>query len=162
MELIKGFCVLLLCQFLGEVIGRALVLPVPGPVLGMLILLLGLMVRGRMRKRLLSESERQGPPPHDMGQRQLGRALLRERVPSSLRLACNGLLAHLSLLFVPAGVGVMVHFGLIERDLLAIVVTLIVSIGVTQLVTAWLLQRLIDRRKPPQDKAGESTGEVMP
>ncbi|WP_035158462.1 MULTISPECIES: CidA/LrgA family protein [Cobetia] len=151
MELIKGFCVLLLCQFLGEVIGRALVLPVPGPVLGMLLLLMGLMLRGRLRKRIVPAADREGEAVRrdgDMGQRQLARALLRERVPGSLRLASNGLLAHLSLLFVPAGVGVMVHFGLIARDLMPIVITLVVSIAVTQLVTAWLLQRLIDRRPP--------------
>lgn len=150
MELIKGFCVLLLCQFLGEVIGRALVLPVPGPVLGMLLLLMGLMLRGRLRKRMLPAVDREGEVARrddkDMGQRQLARAFLRERVPASLRLASNGLLMHLSLLFVPAGVGVMVHFDLIARDLMPIIVTLVVSVAVTQLVTAWLLQRLIDRR----------------
>ena len=58
MALIKGFCILLLCQFLGEVTGRALLLPVPGPVLGMLFLLLGLMLRGRLRKRLLPTPDR--------------------------------------------------------------------------------------------------------
>ena len=163
MELIKGFCILLTCQFVGEVLGRALVLPVPGPVLGMLILLLALMVRGRLRKRLIPSPDREGDAvrisDNDAGQRQLLRAMLRERVPGSLRLASNGLLAHLSLLFVPAGVGVMVHLGLIAQDLLAIAVTLVVSIAVTQFVTAWLLQRLIDRRSSLQGPMAGKGGE---
>ncbi len=163
MELIKGFCILLTCQFVGEVLGRALVLPVPGPVLGMLILLLALMVRGRLRKRLIPSPDREGDAvrisDNDAGQRQLLRAMLRERVPGSLRLASNGLLAHLSLLFVPAGVGVMVHLDLIAQDLLAIAVTLVLSIAVTQFVTAWLLQRLIDRRSSPQGPVAGKGGE---
>lgn len=164
MELIKGFCILLTCQFVGEVLGRALMLPVPGPVLGMLILLLALMARGRLRKRLIPSPDREGDairtPDDDAGQRQLLRSLVRERVPGSLRLASNGLLSHLSLLFVPAGVGVMVHLGLIAQDLISIVVTLLVSIAVTQFVTAWLLQRLIDRRSPPpQAPVGMKGGE---
>ncbi|MGY3727531.1 MULTISPECIES: CidA/LrgA family protein [Cobetia] len=163
MELIKGFCILLTCQFVGEVLGRALVLPVPGPVLGMLILLLALMVRGRLRKRLIPSPDREGDAvrisDNDAGQRQLLRAMLRERVPGSLRLASNGLLAHLSLLFVPAGVGVMVHLDLIAQDLLAIAVTLVVSIAVTQFVTAWLLQRLIDRRSSLQGSMAGKGGE---
>lgn len=162
MALIKGFCILLLCQFLGEVTGRALLLPVPGPVLGMLFLLLGLMLRGRLRKRLLPAPDIEGEgvlrvdenTDRDLGQRQLARALLRERVPASLRLASNGLLSHLSLLFVPAGVGVMVHFELIARDLTAIAITLVASIAVTQFVTAWLLQHLIDRGSATPSGAG--------
>ncbi|MFP3367076.1 CidA/LrgA family protein, partial [Pseudoalteromonas sp. SIMBA_148] len=84
---------------------------------------LGLMLRGRLRKRLLPTPDREGEgvlrvdenANRDLGQRQLARALLRERVPASLRLARNGLLSRLSLLFVHAGVGVMLHFELIAR-----------------------------------------------
>jgi putative effector of murein hydrolase LrgA (UPF0299 family) len=40
--------VLLLCQLIGEVTVRLLGLPVPGPVVGMLVLFAGLVVRGRV------------------------------------------------------------------------------------------------------------------
>ena len=71
MPLIVGMSVLLGCQFIGELLVRALAVPVPGPVLGMVVLLIGLMVNGR--------------------------------VPSALRMAGEGLLRYLTLLFVPAG-----------------------------------------------------------
>jgi holin-like protein len=44
-EVIRGLLILLVCQFLGEVTAHALALPVPGGVIGMLILFVGLMLR---------------------------------------------------------------------------------------------------------------------
>ncbi|MCG6657026.1 CidA/LrgA family protein [Halomonas campisalis] len=117
MPLIMGMSVLLACQFAGELLARGLAMPVPGPVLGMVILLVGLVIRGR--------------------------------VPDSLRLTAEGLLRYLTLLFVPAGVGLMVHARLIGMDLVAILVTLVVSTALTLAVTAWVLDRL--RRRMPGD-----------
>lgn len=110
MPLIMGMSVLLVCQFAGELVARGLTLPIPGPVIGMVILLVALMIHGR--------------------------------VPSSLRLTGEGLLRYLTLLFVPAGVGLMVHFELIGMDLWPIVLTLVASTAVTLGVTAWVLERL--------------------
>lgn len=110
MPLIMGMSVLLACQFAGELLTRGLGLPVPGPVVGMVILLLGLVVIGR--------------------------------VPTSLRMMGEGLLRYLTLLFVPAGVGLMVHARLIGMDLLPIVLTLILSTALTLAVTAWVLDQL--------------------
>jgi len=114
MPLIVGMSVLLGCQFIGELLVRALTVPVPGPVMGMVVLLIGLMVHGR--------------------------------VPSALRLAGEGLLRYLTLLFVPAGVGIMVHFGLIGADIWVLLVTLVVSTALTIAVTAKVLDRLTRRR----------------
>ena len=46
--MLPGLTVLLLCQLTGEVLVRLLKLPLPGPVVGMVILFLGLVVRGRV------------------------------------------------------------------------------------------------------------------
>ncbi|WP_346425733.1 CidA/LrgA family protein [Halomonas caseinilytica] len=104
---------LLACQMLGELVTRGLALSVPGPVIGMVILLAALVVRGK--------------------------------VPSSLRVTGEGLLRYLTLLFVPAGVGLMVHGALIGADLLPIAVTLVGSTAMTLAVTAWVLSRLQGR-----------------
>jgi len=114
MPLIVGMSMLLACQFVGELLARALTVPIPGPVIGMVILLCALGVRGK--------------------------------VPSSLRTTGEGLLRYLTLLFVPAGVGLMVHARLIQNDLFAIVVTLVVSTAVTLAVTAWVMNRMVQRR----------------
>lgn len=105
-----GLMLLLLCQLLGEWVVLALGLPVPGPVLGMVLLLGGLVIK--------------------------------QRVPDLIRLPSEGLLRHLALLFVPAGVGLMVHAELIAAEWLIIMIALVVSTVVTILVTALVLKRL--------------------
>ncbi len=63
-------------------------------------------------------------------------------IPAGLAQVADALLGNLSLLFVPAGVGVMLHAGLIGRDWLpisvALVVSTLVTIAVTASVMAWL------------------------
>lgn len=113
MPLIMGMSVLLGCQFLGELLSRGVAIPVPGPVLGMVVLLVALLIYGR--------------------------------VPDSLRLAGEGLLRYLTLLFVPAGVGLMVHFELIKADFWVLLVTLILSTAITLAVTGKVLDRLAKR-----------------
>lgn len=68
--------------------------------------------------------------------------LIRGNLPDGLSDTAQGLLKHLSLLFVPAGVGVMVHFHLIGAEGLAISVALVVSTLVTIAVTALVMARL--------------------
>jgi holin-like protein len=68
------------------------------------------------------------------------------RVPDDLGKTADGLLSNLSLLFVPAGAGVMLHFKLLAGDWLPLGAALIVSTLLTIAVTAWLMARL--SRKP--------------
>ncbi|RAU20912.1 CidA/LrgA family protein [Paramagnetospirillum kuznetsovii] len=46
--MLGSLTILLLCQLAGEVVVRLLGLPLPGPVVGMVILFLGLVIRGRV------------------------------------------------------------------------------------------------------------------
>lgn len=116
--MLESFAVLLVCQLLGELLVTAVGLPVPGPVVGMLVLLLGLMLKGG--------------------------------VPESLALTAGGLLQHLSLLFVPAGVGVMLHLTLLGDQWPAVGLALLASTVLTLLVVGalmtWTVRRLEHRR----------------
>jgi putative effector of murein hydrolase LrgA (UPF0299 family) len=111
--MLESLAVLLLCQLAGELVVATLGWPLPGPVVGMALLFLGLLVKGD--------------------------------VPAPLAETTNGLLAHLSLLFVPAGVGVMTHLTLLGRQWLPLSVSLGVSTLLTIAVTGWLMQRLSAR-----------------
>jgi holin-like protein len=73
--------------------------------------------------------------------------VIRDGAPDSLRTTANNLLQHLSLLFVPAGVGVMVHFSRLGDEWPAIVAALLVSTFVTLGVTGLLLCALLKRGK---------------
>ena len=102
MDALRGLALLLVFQAAGEGLAHALKLPVPGPVVGMVLLL-----------------------------------------------------AHLSLLFVPVGVGVITHLDLLSHSGVALGVAIVVSTWCGMAVTALVLKRLLgaDEREP--DPAGE-------
>lgn len=105
--MIRGLAILLACQLCGEVLSRSLALPVPGPVLGLLVLFALLQVRAAR-------------PPSEA---------------SDLDRAADGLLANLALLFVPAGVGVVQHLGLLREHGPALLAALVGSTVLALLVT---------------------------
>src|SRR5690349_17224809 len=104
--MIASFTLILFCQLLGEVTARALNVPVPGPVAGMVFLLAALVLRDRLRRR----------PPEE---------------PDALTAAGRGLLANLSLMFVPAGVGVVQSLDVFAANGLGLAVALVVSTVLT-------------------------------
>jgi putative effector of murein hydrolase LrgA (UPF0299 family) len=123
--MIASLSLILSCQLAGEIVVRALAWPVPGPVLGLLLLLVLLLARDRFKPLAVG-------PLRDQGVEQTSK----------------GLLAHLSLLFVPAGVGVVQKLDLIAEYGIAVMVILAVSVVITLLVTvgtfllaSWLLGR---------------------
>ena len=119
--MLNGFTGLLLLQLAGEGVARTLALPVPGPIIGFVLLLVVLRVRPRWT--------------------------------GSLKLAADGLLSHLSLLFIPAGVGVVMHLKAIREEGLAIAVALAVSTLTGLAVTAWVAERLGKREPVPKREA---------
>ena len=60
-------------------------------------------------------------------------------LPEKLKVTAEGLLKHLSLLFVPAGVGVMMHLHLLREEWQAVSVALVVSTVATIAVTALVM-----------------------
>jgi holin-like protein len=80
----------------------------------------------------------------------IGMALLfaalswRGAVPAPLRAAGEELLRHLSLLFVPAGTGIMLQFGRLRAEWLPILASLVLSSILTIAVTA-IVFRLVAR-----------------
>lgn len=73
-------------------------------------------------------------------------------VPAGLGKVGDTLLQHLSLLFVPSGVGVLLHLPLIGREATPIATALVVSTLLTVAVTAICMDRL--RRLGGGRKAG--------
>ena len=68
--------------------------------------------------------------------------LVRGSIPEPLAGVGDALLSNLSLLFVPAGVGVMLHFRLLGDDWLplslALVGSTVLTVAVTALLMVWL------------------------
>lgn len=113
--MLPSLTILLVCQLAGEVIARLFKLPIPGPVVGMMLLFAGLVIR--------------------------------RGIPENLEKTGTTLLSHLSLLFIPAGVGITVHLKLLADEWLPIVVALIVSTVITLAVTGLVMQVLARGKK---------------
>jgi holin-like protein len=110
--MIVSLAALLLCQLAGEALARGFNLPAPGPVIGMALMIGVLALRERISSVLPQEINDGGV----------------ERVSKNI-------LAHLSLLFVPAGVGVVQNLDLFARYGFALAVALVVSTFLALVVT---------------------------
>ena len=75
---------------------------------------------------------------------------LRGGPSGELRDTAQNLLQHLSLLFVPAGVGVMLHFHRIGDEWLPLTASLVGSTVLTIAVTALVLRALMRRAGAPE------------
>lgn len=120
--MLLGFFCLLVFQFLGEALVVWANLPIPGPVMGMLLLLGTLVINGG--------------------------------VPELVRTPAEGLIQHLSLLFIPAGVGLMMHLNVLRQEGWIVASALIGSTFAAMFVTALLLKWLIPAPKkghPPHE-----------
>ncbi|MEY2688045.1 MAG: hypothetical protein RL375_2243 [Pseudomonadota bacterium] len=115
MDALKGLTWLLVAQSIGEAGARLAHLGLPGPVLGLLIMLV---------------------------------ALRFEPIRASVGAAADLLLAHLSLLFVPVGVGVMTHLGVLAQYGLRIGVALVLSTWIGLIVAALVFRALLPPVQP--------------
>ncbi|WP_291717589.1 CidA/LrgA family protein [Magnetospirillum sp. 64-120] len=114
MGILASITVLLVCQLIGETIAKIFALPVPGPVIGMMLLFTGLLIR--------------------------------RGLPADLDKTANFLLSHLSLLFIPAGTGVVVYAKLIADEWLPISTALVFGTAFTIAVTGLTMSFLLRRR----------------
>ncbi|MCG3210440.1 MAG: hypothetical protein FOGNACKC_04071 [Anaerolineae bacterium] len=114
--MINALLILLSFQLAGEIIIRTLSLPVPGPVGGMLLLFVALLLRDSLAARIEPTTQ--------------------------------FILQNLTLLYVPAAVGVVVHLELIRSEGIPIVLTLIGSVLITLAVTALSMNFLQRKFRP--------------
>jgi holin-like protein len=115
MQGLRGLAWLLALQSAGELLSRALGLPFPGPVVGMVLLLVALRW-----------------------------PVVREPVAA----CADFLLGHLSLLFVPVGVGVMTHLALVSQYGGRMLVVIVLSTWMGLAVTALVLYHRMPHTEP--------------
>ncbi len=118
MQVLRGFCMLLLFQFAGLVLKLFTHSQLPGPVIGMALLALWLLVRSKQS--------------HE-----------------DLYRVSNGLLSVLGLLFVPAGVGIVVDLAILRSSWLPLTIGLVGSTLISLCATAWVMSSLQRRSSKP-------------
>ena len=123
---------LLACQLAGESLTRLFGWPVPGPVLGLIFLFMLLLLRERL---FVSNSSDDAAAINT----------------TPLGTVSGFLLANLSLMFVPAGVGIVQEWGTLQRDGIALIIALVVSTALALIVTGFVFQKLAQRFAPERE-----------
>ena len=106
-------------QLVGEFIQKFLELSIPGPVIGLFLLLIML---------LLSKKNYYKIPVN---------------FQINLINSAENLLNYLPLLFIPVGVGVVMHLSLLEDNLVPVMLVIIIGTLLTLAVTAFVMERLL-------------------
>lgn len=114
-DLLPGLAVLIVCRLLGETLRLVLQLPVPGAVVGMLILAAALVARA--------------PTAAGTGR------------DTSLDRTAEALIGRMGLLFVPAGAGVVAEAALLREAWLPLAAGLIGSTVLSLIVTGLVMHR---------------------
>jgi holin-like protein len=114
--MLHAILTLVALQLAGDLIADCTSVPVPGMVIGLVLLLAGLGLRARV----------------------VG---AEHAVPEELTRLAKGLHDHLGLLFVPAGAGVVANFSYLATDGAALLAAVLVSTGMTIAVTALIMAR---------------------
>lgn len=123
MQALRGITWLLVLQLTGEALARLLKLPFPGPVIGMLLLVLS------MRFELVREP---------------------------IQAAASYLLSHLSLLFVPVGVGVITHLELLRDYGFKLLLVVAISTWAGMVVTVLLSRALLNETQAANEEGARN------
>lgn len=107
MKNLRQLMIVLIAYFLGMVLQSLLNLPIPGTVLGLILLFIALCT-GIVKVEMIED-------------------------------ICDVLISHMSFLFVPAGVGLMVSFGVLKGKWIPFIIIIIVSTILVWIVTAYVV-----------------------
>jgi holin-like protein len=116
--MLQGIFIIFFFQLVGEGIQQLFALLVPGPVIGLILLLFALI----FTKGLASPTT--------------------VNLSNSVSHSANSILNYLSLLFVPIGVGVIMHLQFLEENILSVVIVTLIGTVLSLGVSAILFEHL--------------------
>ena len=125
MKILQQLLIILGVTFVGKVLQVALHLPIPGSVIGMMLLFVAL-TRGWIKE-------------------------------SQIALVSDYLLEILSVLFIPAGVGLMMYFDLVKNNFVSLVIILFISFVFSLLVVGKTAQFVQKRQESLVKTSKEET-----
>lgn len=109
--MLQGIITLVSLQLLGEIVSHYLAIPIPGAIIGMVLLLIYLMVKGYVSTELSETSGKLFP--------------------------------YLPLLLIPASVGVIQYGELLEKEGIAVLAALVISLVISFIATPFIFKGLV-------------------
>ena len=116
--MLRSIFVIFFFQLLGEFIKKFFEMRIPGPVIGLILLLVTLIFLKKFKKTVINN-------------------LKADVINTS-----NYILSYLSLLFVPIGVGVVMHLSYLENNLFRVLIIVFISTILTIGGTAFLMEKI--------------------
>ena len=107
-----------LFQLVGEFIQKFLEISIPGPVIGLILLLTVLLIKNKYFNASTN-------------------------FQNDLIRSCESLLNYLPLLFIPVGVGVVMHLTLLEDNLISVITIIILGTLLTLAITGFIMEKLL-------------------
>ncbi len=118
--MLKSVFIILLYQLIGELFQKFFGLSIPGPVIGLVLLLLTLL--------LIQKRQRVVP--------------IKEDLFNSAEILLN----YLPLLFIPVGVGVVMHLSLLEDNLASVIFVIILGTLSTLALTGYIMEKILRKK----------------
>ena len=116
--MLNSIFIILLFQLMGEFIQKFFEFSIPGPVIGLIFLLSVLLIIKKINKK-------------------------REAFDTNLVISAENLLSYLPLLFIPVGVGVVMHLSLLEENLVSVLLVIVFGTLLTLALTGYVMEKLL-------------------
>lgn len=116
--MLNSIFTILLFQLIGEFIQKFTEISIPGPVIGLILLLGLLLIRAKYFKEHPS-------------------------IENSLVNFSERFLNYLPLLFIPVGVGVVMHLSLLEENLISVISIIVLGTLLTLALTGFIMEKLL-------------------
>ena len=120
--MLKSLFIIFFYQLLGEAIQKIFEINIPGPVIGLILLLLSFIF---FSKRLTQS----------------------KKMIKEISVTSNQIINYLSLLFVPIGVGVVMHINYLGDNLFKIFSIITIGTLATLIFTAFVMEKIINLEK---------------
>ena len=120
--MLKSLFIIFFYQLLGEAIQKIFEINIPGPVIGLILLLLSFIFFSKK----LTQSK---------------------KIIKEISVTSNQIINYLSLLFVPIGVGVVMHIDYLGDNLFKIFSIIIIGTLATLVFTAFVMEKIINLEK---------------
>ena len=116
--MLNSIFIILLFQLMGEFIQKFFEISIPGPVIGLIFLLSVLLIIKKINKK-------------------------HEAFDTNLVISAENLLSYLPLLFIPVGVGVVMHLSLLEENLVSVLLVIVFGTLLTLALTGYVMEKLL-------------------
>ena len=120
--MLRSLFIIFFYQLLGEAIQKIFEINIPGPVIGLILLLLSFIIFSKK----LTDSK---------------------KIIKEISVTSNQIINYLSLLFVPIGVGVVMHIDYLGDNLFKIFSIIIIGTLATLVFTAFVMEKIINLEK---------------